>query len=1526
MAIQFARMQYVSRTNGGNACRKSSYNMRGIVNCERTGETFNFTDQKDLFYHEVLLPQGANSNFKDAKVLWNEAENKERRINSQVCKEMVLALPDDSEVSDELRIELVSRYIKERFVDKGLAAQIDIHAPHDGEHNWHAHVLLTTRRFSKDGKTFAEKARDLDPEVKFGTVVSAANLGEDFCRFQNQIFEEYGLKLRVDPISIFPQEHIGPVRLRRKNSELVADHEINKAVNENLIRDPEAIILHLLEKKAYFTEEDLNHLLKKHYSQNNLEAFKKVVLSHQSLIPLFDIETRKDVNAWTSKSIRDEENKILRFAAKVFSNNYKPVNAEATSKVTESRTLKPEQENVLRQVIETRSGLSFIQGKAGTGKSHVMNAIRETYEQSGYRVVGLSPSQMVAEDMKKAGFNEAYNVHAFLYSRRYRNNHPNSKTVLIVDEASMLSNPTLLETLHVAKVHNCKVVMLGDTRQLDSVTRGGMYRYLLDHYGSANLTDIVRQKVQWQKQVNEDFSEGNIARAVQILNENKRIMWSNDLEESQTELIKFWTRNTIQNPEKTRVVITNKNEDVDTLNRALRQVMQLRGLVSTDEYGVEIKPGTKEYFSKGDRVRFTEINKGLKVNNGEFGTLINASFNSFTVRKDSGEYITFDPKVYKHIALGYAGTVYKSQGKTVHESYLLATKSISKNSGYVGLSRQTEEIYVFANYDHTKNMGLIAQLSRDNSKLASLTYATAEDLIQKGNTFFDRAIDKITSITTAIKDFTHYNKEFYNYQKPEEKPLSTITYNDKLKDFEEGKREAFKKQKELSNNTAHNQTIEPQVPSLANPGLHKNENEIVHKTGSNAELSVQNDLIDKNDKEPKSIPINQKVEKGRTPDSYTYDQKSKHLGAKLIHEQLKHKARDVAEHLLGEPNKHLSDARSLRFGNKGSLSISIAGEKAGLFHNFEIGESGNLLSLIQKERRLDFKDALNYASNLLGYGSKEKHTDRFKQKIKSEDNSLQSTTQEVDTAKLEKVSKIADTSMPIINTLADKYLREHRGIKAELPQGLKFKNQMFEPSTKQSLPALIAEARDGFGKLTAIQTIFLDKITAKKASLEIAKRSYGKIKGSFVEIQGQKLKEVPNRVYVAEGVETALSLKEAGIKDPIFASLGVSNYKNFGNFLKDKYQDHSPEVIIAADHDKSKNGIESPSFKTTKQALEILKEKGFKASIIMPQKEGYDFNDVLLKEGVDQLKTQIFEPRVRIQSHVERSSDSNIDSISINHKSRDEVVKFLHTRYQQMVREEKGREPLKGELAFYEKQAHKTADYLLHFAEEMKRDPLLSDLKTMSIRSKFELQREEDLRNKIISSFKKENENIPISLDQVGRAYLIAKRTAIIEGRLFTENMDTKFPSSFNTYEKEALKSFETLQKQTIRIRKELEKNFHLSEKISHKTASLYTQYHETFGAPPSIEKTHQFIEIAKFTDHVLTKENSNHPMREFKSFCTLEKIAKFYDWNKRLPAANEYQSIGKEVDLQIKEVKQIGNNYEKQFTLHRSKEIGLEI
>jgi len=128
---------------------------------------------------------------------------------------------------------------------------LDVHAPHEGEKNCHAHLLVTTRRFSEDGLTFAAKARDLDPVIRGGVVIEANLWGEAWRDIQNAYFEEKGYDLRVDPIGIVPQEHLGPVRMR---------HHLNEAIVRSQMLQNDLLFQHTSSYKQSPTAEELSHI------------------------------------------------------------------------------------------------------------------------------------------------------------------------------------------------------------------------------------------------------------------------------------------------------------------------------------------------------------------------------------------------------------------------------------------------------------------------------------------------------------------------------------------------------------------------------------------------------------------------------------------------------------------------------------------------------------------------------------------------------------------------------------------------------------------------------------------------------------------------------------------------------------------------------------------------------------------------------------------------------------------------------------------------------------------------------------------------------------------------------------------------------------------------------------------------------------------------------------------------------------------------------------------------------------------
>ena len=234
MAIQYARLRYISRSKGMNACFRAAYNGNLKIRDNKINKSFDFSKRKTNVYHEVLLPKIADKKFQDIELLMNEVERIECRKNSQLLREYVLALPNEEQITLRHKIALTKLFIRKLgLIKENLAVVIDIHKSIESDINEYSKVLVTTRRLLYHGKSLGEKARDLNIPVKgrngsnFVLKNLSKNPGEIWKDVQNDFFMFLGLNLRVDAIHDIPQEHIGT----RKYGILAEQTRLLKGIN-----------------------------------------------------------------------------------------------------------------------------------------------------------------------------------------------------------------------------------------------------------------------------------------------------------------------------------------------------------------------------------------------------------------------------------------------------------------------------------------------------------------------------------------------------------------------------------------------------------------------------------------------------------------------------------------------------------------------------------------------------------------------------------------------------------------------------------------------------------------------------------------------------------------------------------------------------------------------------------------------------------------------------------------------------------------------------------------------------------------------------------------------------------------------------------------------------------------------------------------------------------------------------------------------------------------------------------------------
>ncbi len=1206
MAIQFARIEIVGRSSGGNACCKGAYNARAIVKDNKTNITYNFKHKGDNVYHTVLLPEYADKRFASVAEFMNEVEHCEKRKDSQLLKDIVLALPDDKELTLQDRINITHLLIEKRaWVKEGLGVQVDIHEPHDGEKNWHAHLLVTTRRFTEDGQSFGLKATDLNPEFKkvggkSFAIPEAEQIHEDLRDIINDYFKMLGLENRVDAISQLGQEHVGPVRMRSVLNKAVLRNEERREANIEQLNSAEALLERVVANKSVFTANDIKRELKCINDSDRRNVLLNEALGHSSIVYLSD-HNGNDTGLVTTKEVRAEEQKILRLAGYVangenviatMSNSGKGnSNNSLLSQINSSLNLTQEQTDALKYLLQNDNGVRILEGRAGTGKSHVLGKVCSISESMGVNVIGIAPTHKARTELSKVGYEQNDTVKGMLFKLHNGRFSLPKNSLIVVDEAGMVANSDYQELVRIAATRKCNVILAGDSRQLSSVSRGGMFEVLADKFGSCEIANIQRQNENWGREVAMCLSRGDARTGLSILQQEGRIEWGLDAQESMRDLLGDWQNSLI--PLADKIIIAVENKNVDALNAGARQYLKASGYLVGDEYSIAGRE-----FMRGDRVLITQTDKNLGVTNGDIGTIEYANSNKFVFSIGSGKdakYVEFDPNTYSGFRHGYATTVFKAQGASIKDVYVFHDGFSGMRNSYVALSRHVEELKLYANEKATGGMdSLVKQMSHKLDKGSSLAYLTQEEVLQKEQQasnpkgLFSSIVDSAKRGMRTLMDKHLPESEYYNYKEPAREILPV---------------------EKVINDVA---TLQEKV------AVGDNYSAISNSAKAGTELNNNSDSV------RESSVSYAKTYNTKYDMQPIWDREN----IELRH-NIKFKAEFITKDLLGEPNRKLSNGKELRYGEHGKLAVRISGEKSGTWYDFSESKGGDMFSLVQHTKGSDFKEAAEYLRSSVGMASSTRPNLQLVYDHESRDNFTDAhkakKAQEAEDRQKVKYTNDLHARSKDINSknVAHRYLTSERAITCDLGTDIKTAG-IYDKGAGKSFPALVAFARNSEGNITGGQRLLLDGKTGTKANVDIARKSFGSISGSFVEIS-QLNNEKANITIIAEGLETALSVNQAlrehnNIKNIVYGtkvlcSLGISNIKNYSPSKAEK-------IIIAADND----GENAITAKTIENAKAELQAKGAIVEIVRPDEKG-DFND-MLKAGNSREISQIFAPAI----------------------------------------------------------------------------------------------------------------------------------------------------------------------------------------------------------------------------------------------------------------------------------------------------------
>lgn len=495
-------------------------------------------------------------------------------------------------------------------------------------------------------------------------------------------------------------------------------------------RDSGAIVELMTQQRATFRARDVERVLSKQIKDKTERGvFVKALLGRPEIVGLSD-DPDGPVTRYTTTSILDAEGTVLRAAEGLIQNKEHAVDDATRARVLGAQEfdgISREQARAFRHATGPE-GLAIIDGQAGTGKSYSMAAIRKAYEAQGYKVVGLAPTNAVAQDMARDGFGWATTIHSELFALKNGRTHWHDRTVVMLDEAAMIDTRLMAEITSFANKAQAKLFLVGDDRQLSSIDRGGMFAVLKDRHGAAELSEVRRQGKNDDRRAAELMAEGNFHDALARYDAKGGIKWTRTQEQAQAALVRKWASDTAADPAKTRFIFAYTNDDVSKINFAIRQVRRERGELGEDHEFATARG--REPYAVGDRLQIIGSDKKLGLFNGNAGTITQIKDATIHLQLDgrARRTIAFNGKEFQDFRHGYAGTIYKGQGRTLDQTYLYHSEHWRSAASYVALTRHRDKAEMFVARNTAPDLRELArQMARvDNRKAASHYYQTGD--------------------------------------------------------------------------------------------------------------------------------------------------------------------------------------------------------------------------------------------------------------------------------------------------------------------------------------------------------------------------------------------------------------------------------------------------------------------------------------------------------------------------------------------------------------------------------------------------------------------------------------------------------------------------------------------------------------------------------------------------------------------------------------------------------------------------------
>ena len=419
--------------------------------------------------------------------------------------------------------------------------------------------------------------------------------------------------------------------------------------------------------------------------------------------------------------------------------------------ISDQSMLSAEQAEVVRHAL-TSGSIKVVEGAAGSGKSTSALAIANAFKAAGYKLLGLASSWSAASVIGRDAEIDSRAVAGFIKAVQDGKIQLTKYDVVMIDEGSLLGSKDSEMLLSFAEKYGCKIILLGEEKQLSPVCAGPALSIIMEKSGVASIETIRRQKTAIQREMVAAFRVGETDVALQKLESQNGLHFHTNKKTTLNAMVQDWADFTHQNPDKSTLLLAVKNADVRQINSQVRTILRKRGVISGPDISLDTpapNASTKSAkFALGEHVIFKKNNRDLDVKNNDKARIsdIRPSANGgydIKLKNIDGRDIELNTLKYVDQETGgvpmshaYAVTQWSAQGSTVDRSFVLAT-GMDRRYAYVGMSRHRDSASLYLDESEIKSkletagkpinresmmIQLATQLARKSDKLSTLDF------------------------------------------------------------------------------------------------------------------------------------------------------------------------------------------------------------------------------------------------------------------------------------------------------------------------------------------------------------------------------------------------------------------------------------------------------------------------------------------------------------------------------------------------------------------------------------------------------------------------------------------------------------------------------------------------------------------------------------------------------------------------------------------------------------------------------------